>query len=91
LPELHEALLDPEAVGALVVELQARCAIDSVQVRAGGGVRRMALAEASALFQSGEASALQVRYAFEGDAWCDTLTRVAGEIRLVRMALSPAR
>lgn len=88
LPELYQADLDREAVAALFADLEVGAEIDHVQVKATTGPpphdRPASLQEAHQLLSQGAAKAVQVRYRFEQQSWCDTLMVMADAVRLVR-------
>lgn len=90
IPELHIATLDDATLDQLLFDVAH--AATSVEVRLKGGPTALAwgaspsLAEARVTLQRGEASAMQLRYAFRGKTWVDTLMRTPEGIRLVRMA-----
>jgi len=90
LPELREALLDDDALGALANDILALCQIQEVRVRRLGERRAdaapLALPDALELLRSGGAAAVQVRYTHDRTVWIDTLTRTATGTRLVRIA-----
>jgi hypothetical protein len=89
LPDLQVALLDPETLAALERDLGA---LPDLDVRTKGGPRSRtddaptSLSAAFGALRDGRVRAVQVRYRFDGVAWCDTLTGGDG-IRLVRTQL----
>lgn len=89
LPVLHEAILSAEELVRLFDDLQRSAAIERVTIRSAGARRAESLAisldEARTLFASGDAAAVQVRYEYDGAAWCDTILRTPGGARIVRM------
>lgn len=94
LPELREAVLDDDALGALVADLLALCELHEVRVRRSGERRAdaapLTLPQALASLRAGDATAVQVRYTHERKVWIDTLTRTPSGIRLVRIAAPTA-
>lgn len=90
LPELHEAVLDDAALGALANDILALCQVHEVRVRRLGQQRAdaapLALSGALELLRSGGAEAVQVRYSHDRTVWIDTLTRIPTGTRLVRIA-----
>lgn len=89
LPALHEAILSVDELARLFDDLQRSAAIERVTIRPVGARRAessaVSLDEARALFASGDAAAVQVRYEYDGVAWCDTIQRTPGGARVVRM------
>jgi hypothetical protein len=88
IPEMREALLDESNVRALLADWLACTQIEQVFVKdslrsqqPGSGLQvEVAIEE----FLHGRFAAVQVRYAFEGYGWTDTLMRVGEGIRMVR-------
>jgi hypothetical protein len=90
LPELHEGDLDREGVLALVRDLEALTTIREVVLKRGAGVRvdgvaETPLSEAAAMLLGGRVRGVQVRYAWEGAEWLDTLLATPGGVKLVRI------
>jgi hypothetical protein len=87
-PTLYEAVWDREKMRQLFADLNQAAEIQHVQVRAevdgARGDRTVSLAEAEALFHAGQAAAIQVRYCFDGEQWCDTVMIEADEARIIR-------
>lgn len=88
LPDLHQADLDDATVAALFRDLAACAQILEVQVKGGATARSSArpdLDTARDLLLGGQVRAIQVRYAYQGAQWLDTLMRTPGGVRVVRM------
>lgn len=51
--------------------------------------QQVSLREASDAFQRGDAIAIQIRYRFEGQVWCDTLMVREQDVRIVRTPIPP--
>lgn len=91
LPMVEEGLLDAEGVEALLADIQACTTLLEVQVK--GGPTAMAgtadLEQARQALRGGQVRGVQLRYRYEGAAWCDTLLAPpgpgAGGWRVVRM------
>lgn len=81
---VHEATLDPELVRQLLADIGAAAEVQFAQVRSASGSRRLSFAEATARFEDGAVTALQVQYVHQGVEWRDTLTHGLGGVRLVR-------
>jgi len=90
IPELQTVTLDDAKLEQLLFDVAH--AATSVEVRLKSGPTALtwgaspSIAEARATLQRGEASAMQLRYAFQGKTWVDTLMQTPEGIRLVRMA-----
>lgn len=94
-PEILEAQWDRQQVAALFHDLQQgdlqhRVVIQHVQVRSSLGDRSMPLAEAQTLFAQGDAKAIQIRYQFDGQLWCDTLMVEPETTKVIRTQLPDA-
>jgi len=88
-----EAEWDREQVNALFDDLQGaaelqQAEIHHVQVRTSAPNspkdHQTTLGEARQLLASGEARAIQIRYTFNGETWCDTLMVFPELIRIIR-------
>lgn len=71
--EILQAEWGKDQVLQLFADLAAGTEVQHVQLRTPGADRTVALAEAETAFARGQAKAIQVRYVFEGEAWCDTI------------------
>ncbi|MCL4196461.1 MAG: hypothetical protein KJZ69_03120 [Phycisphaerales bacterium] len=90
LPPMSEALLDDEQLAALFDDLRRLVRIDGIVIKAGRGraddtARPQRLEEAHAMLAQRMVRGVQIRYRYDGAAWCDTLMPVAQGIRLVRI------
>lgn len=87
LSELHQAVLDAPVLAALFADLAA-CA-EVLEVRAKGaatayGNDAAGLDQVQAALSAGTLHGAQIRYAWQGALWCDTLLRADGGVRIVR-------
>jgi len=96
LPDLADALLDDDALDALLRDLAALATIDEIILKR--GPRRVddadvdspvALAEVANLLRAGSVRGVQIRYRHDGARWWDTLMVAppgsAARVRLVRI------
>ncbi|GAA4443530.1 hypothetical protein [Novipirellula rosea] len=87
-PEILEAHWDREQVVQLFHDLSEGANVQHVQVRAASDGRAadqsVTLLEAKALFEQGEARAIQIRYDFDEQNWCDTLMVKPDEVHIIR-------
>jgi len=90
-PQLLEANWENDRIVDLFDDLQLGAKLEYVQVRTRGGAnseeRSATLQQARELFQSGEAIAIQIRYEFESQKWCDTLMVGPTSTRIIRTML----
>lgn len=90
-PLLHQGVLDAAGIDQLLGDIAALGEVLEIQVKQGAQQRAdtapIGLAEARRMLAEGAASALQIRYAFDGEIWVDTLIGTANGARVVRMAL----
>lgn len=73
LPEILQAEWARDQVMALFADLAAGTEVQHVQLRTPERDTGGTLTDAQAAFATGRASAIQVRYLFEGEMWCDTI------------------
>lgn len=77
MPEILEAEWDDGQMMALFDDLNRGAEVSHVQVRSSASVgprdKQVTLSEARDLFSNREATAIQIQYSFDGQAWCDTL------------------
>ncbi len=90
LPPMSEAVLTDEQLAALFDDLRRLVRIDGIVIRDGSGRARDVagaelLDEAHAMLTGRMVRGVQIRYRYDGAAWCDTLMPVALGIRLVRI------
>jgi hypothetical protein len=89
LPQLQDAILDPETLEQLFQDIQRSTVVDEVQLK--GGPMAMAsgqpvpLDEARSALQEGRVLGVQIRYWYNGTHWWDTLMRTPKGIRLIRI------
>lgn len=89
LPQLQDALLDPETLAQLFRDIQ-RCAVVH-EVLLKGSASLMAseksvpLDEAELALQEKRVVGVQIRYWYEGTNWWDTLMHTHRGIRLIRI------
>lgn len=89
LPTIWDKLLDLSTLDQYFKDLATHAEIISVQEKQSPTEyvheNSLDLSVAREKVMSGEARAVQVRYRFEEQEWCDTLIRQASGIKLVRM------
>lgn len=92
-PPPLEAEWDREQVNALFDDLQRaeetkQAEIHHLQVRTSSPSTpkdyQTTLQDARRLLETGEARAIQIRYTFDGELWCDTLMVFPESIRIIR-------
>jgi hypothetical protein len=89
LPQLQDALLDPEMLERLFQDIQ-RCGVVQEVLLKGGAVARASeqsvpLPEALAALREGRVLGVQIRYGYDGSNWWDTLMCTPKGIRLIRI------
>jgi hypothetical protein len=88
LPEMREAILTREDVLALVADLQVHTRVISTLCKAGPQQQTppgsIPLETAIERLFDRTASAIQVRYAYDGHEWTDTLLNSPAGLRMVR-------
>lgn len=86
---LHEGMLDAERLAELFADLAEYAEITDVLLKGGAvqyaGEQAVTLAEAHAQLAAGAVRGAQIRYRFDGRAWCDTLLHGPTGLRVVRM------
>jgi len=86
LPELRDATLDEQGLEELLRELGTLTEVREVRVKGNATTHGVSvepsLAGAHAALAHG--AAVQIRYAYRGAIWCDTLMPAAGRVRVVR-------
>lgn len=88
LPPLQDTTLDEATLDALFLDVGALAELVAVVVRPREGLARSvgaSLEAAREALRSGEAAGVQLRYRLQGSEWWDTLMRVEGGVRLVRI------
>jgi hypothetical protein len=89
LPDLQQAILDPDTLRALFRDYE-MCAellevIPKYDPRGYVGERVVSFEAGKELLLRGELQALQVRYRYQSLEWWDTLLRTSNGVRLVRI------
>ena len=88
LPEMREAILSRDEVRALVADLQAHTRVISTLCKAGPQQQTppgsIPLEAAIEQFFERSVSAIQIRYAYDGHEWTDTLLNTPAGFRMVR-------
>ena len=91
LSELFQGDLDSDQLAALFADLESGAEVEHVQVKALSGPpphdRQSTLSEARTLVEQREVRAVQIRYRFDQQVWCDTLMVLPNTVRLVRTKL----
>lgn len=89
LPEMNDAVLGEEELVALFRDYNACASGVEIQIKSGPGLvgnhPRPSLEEARQLLLERRVRGLQLRYAFDGGQWCDTLMSTNSGIRLIRI------
>jgi hypothetical protein len=89
LPDVHQAILDQETLSAYFLDLDQAAQVLEVRAKGHEALRAnestLDLLRGRVLFEGKDVASLQIRYNFEGIEWWDTLSWIAGEIRLVRI------
>lgn len=87
-PQLFQSELSPDEVEALFADLKLGAEITHVQVKMASGMgaadSKTTLIEAHELLRLGKVAAIQIRYHFEQQDWCDTLMVLPHAVRIVR-------
>ena len=73
LPEILQAEWAKVQVLQLFADLAAGAQVQHVQLKTAATDATVPLAAAEAAFVADDAHAIQVRYVFEGEMWCDTI------------------
>ncbi len=73
LPEILHAEWAKDQVLQLFDDLRDGADVQQVQLKSTNADVAVTLAQAKHAFLSGEAQAIQVRYLFENELWCDTI------------------
>ncbi len=89
LPQLQDAILDPETLEQLFQDIQSSTVVDEVQLKGSPMVmasgQSVPLDEARSALQEGRVLGVQIRYWYNGTRWWDTLMRTPQGIRLIRI------
>jgi hypothetical protein len=87
LPEILQAEWAKDQVMQLFEDLAAGADVQHVQMRSRQSDATVTLAEAAAAFDAGESQAIQVRYIFENEMWCDTIMPGDPTTKIIRNRL----
>ena len=87
LPEILQAEWAKDQVLQLFVELSAGAQVQHVQLKTTTTDAVVPLAVAAAAFADDEARAIQVRYIFENEMWCDTIMPGNPTTKIIRNRL----
>lgn len=87
LPDLLEAQWSREQMLQLFADLAAGADVHHVQLRTAGVDATVDLSAAQAAFSAGQASAIQIRYRFEGENWSDTIMPGRDSSKIIRSRL----
>ncbi len=87
IPEILQAEWARDQVNQLFDDLRDGADVQHVQLRSTTTDTVATLAEAKLAFDSGEAQAIQVRYLFEQEVWCDTILPGDPTTKIVRSRL----
>ena len=88
LPEVLQAKWARDQVLQWFDDLSRGADIQHVQLKSIGTAAGTTLADAMAAFVAGQARAIQVRYRFDGDSWCDTVLAGHSMSTIVRTRLA---
>lgn len=86
-PEILQAEWAKDQVMQLFTDLAAGAVVQHVQLRTLRGDSTVQLIDAEAAFAADQAEAIQVRYVFEGEAWCDTIMPGDPTTKIIRSRL----
>lgn len=91
-PQLFQSELNPDEVEALFADLSLGAEVTHVQVKMKLGIgaadSKMTLTDAQGLLRLGQVAAIQIRYRYEQQDWCDTLMVLPHAVRIVRTKAS---
>lgn len=90
LPEVLLAEWAKDQVLQLFADLGAGADVQHVQLKSATTDAAVSLATAEAAFAADEAHAIQVRYVFEGEMWCDTIMPGNPTTQIIRNRVSHA-
>lgn len=90
LPALQQSVLDAPTVAALFRDLEACTEIIAILPKTHATVHikpttGLSLADAQAGLTDGSFRAVQIRYRYDSQEWCDTLMATPGGLRVVRI------
>jgi hypothetical protein len=84
LPEILQAEWAKDQVLQLFADLAAGAQVQHVQLKSATTDAVVPLAVAQAAFAANEAEAIQVRYVFEDEMWCDTIMPGIPTTKIIR-------
>lgn len=87
LPEILEAEWAKDQVLQLFADLAAGANVQHVQMKSLQSDATVSLANAQAAYANDEAIAIQVRYMFDGEMWCDTIMPGNPTTKIIRNRL----
>lgn len=87
LPEILQAEWAKDQVLQLFADLAGGADVQQVQMKTHVTDAAVTLATAEAVFAADEAQAIQVRYVFEGEMWCDTIMPGNPTTKIIRNRL----
>jgi hypothetical protein len=88
LPEILQAEWARDQVLQLFADLRAGAEVQQVQLRSTTAEAAVTLEAAQAAFTADQAQAIQVRYIFEGEVWCDTILPGNPTTKIIRNRLA---
>lgn len=90
MPALTQAILDRATLDALFEDLRVCTRLRSIIPKLAAGVyaenEQLDLAAARTGLLAGRFRGVQIRYAYQGQEWCDTLLSTPQGVRIVRMS-----
>jgi len=87
LPEILQAEWAKDQVLQLFDDLRDGAVVEHVQLKSTRSDGAATLAEAKQAFAAGQAKAIQVRYVFEHEMWCDTIMPADPTTKIIRNRL----
>ncbi|QDT11967.1 hypothetical protein [Planctomycetes bacterium K23_9] len=87
LPEILQAEWAKDQVMQLFADLSEGADVQHVQMKSTATDATVTLAQAAAAFAAGDAEAIQVRYVFENEMWCDTIMPGDPTTKIIRNRL----
>ncbi len=87
LPEILQAEWAKDQVMQLFADLAAGADVQHVQMKSSKTDATVTLREAAAAFATDQAYAIQIRYVFENEMWCDTIMPGDPTTKIVRNRL----
>jgi len=90
MPDVHEGILDADAVRRLLGDVDACATLESITVKHAAtqhvNPQPTSLGEAATQLFTGSARAIQLRYEHRGTHWTDTVLQHGSGYRLIRIA-----